>query len=239
MTHKHKEVRHTEKSVTGAPKPLVEAERPKLEIVLKADSVGSMEALVKAISEMDLPEVGINIIHGSVGDVNKSDVLLAETGSRLVLGFQVDLLQGLENALREHHVEVRLYTVIYSVTADIEAIAETIVRPASEEETIGSAKVIALFKSSRRGTIIGCEVLGGHLAVGQHFRIITAMGPVYSGHIGSIHMEDKAIQKAVPGQRVGIKIKDFNRAKIGDLVESFRTLRRPPVWEPAGKVIRK
>ncbi len=239
MTHKHKEVRHKAKAITGAPKPPAESKRPKLEIVLKADSAGSMEALVKAISEMTLPEVDINIIHSSIGDINKSDLLLAETGSRLILGFQVDLLPGLENALREHRVEVRLYTVIYNVTSDIEAIAETIVRPASEEELIGSAKVIALFKSTRRGIIIGCEVLGGHLAVGQHFRVITSMGPVYSGRIESIHMEDKAIQKAVPGQKVGIKIKDFNKARTGDLVESFRTLRRPAVWEPAGKVIRK
>lgn len=238
MTHKHKEVRH-KKSVTRPPKPPVETKRPKLEIVLKADSVGSMEALVKAVSEITLSEVDINIIHSSIGDVNKSDVLIAETGSRLIIGFQVDLLQEMESVLKEHRVEVRLYSVIYSVTTDIKAITETIVPPASEEEIIGSAKVIALFKSSRRGIIIGCEVLGGHLAVGQHYRIITAMGPVYSGHIESIHIEDKAIQKAVQGQRVGIKIKDFNRPKVGDLVESFRTLRRPPVWEPAGGVIRK
>jgi translation initiation factor IF-2 len=239
MTHKHKEAGHTEKSVREAPKPPAGSKRPKLEIVLKSDSVGSMEALIKAISEITLPEADISIIHSSIGDINKSDLLLAETGSRLVLGFQVDLLPDLENALREHNIEVRLYTVIYDVTADIEAIAETIVPSASEEEIIGSAKVIALFKSTRKGIIIGCEVLRGHLAVGQHFRIITAMGPVYSGHIESIHIEDKAIQKAVPGQRVGIKIKDFNRAKTGDLVESFRPLRRPPVWEPSGRVIRK
>ena len=239
MTHKHKEVRHAGKPAAGAPKPPAESKRTKLEIVLKADSVGSLEALVKAVSEMTLSEADINIIHSSIGDVNKSDVLLAETGSRLIIGFQVDLLPELESALREHRVEVRLYTVIYSVIAGIKEIAETMVQPASEEEIIGSAKIIALFKSSRRGIIIGCEVLGGHLAVGQHFRIITAMGPVYSSHIESIHIEDKAIQKALPGQRVGIKIKEFNRAKIGDIVESFRLLRKSAVWEPEGKIIRK
>jgi translation initiation factor IF-2 len=239
MTHKHKESPHKGKPAREAPKPPAESKRPKLDIILKADSVGSMEALVKAISEITLPVIDINIIHSSIGDINKSDLLLAETGSRLVLGFQVDLLPELENALREHRVEVRLYTVIYNVTDDIKAIAEAAVQPASEEEIIGSAKIIALFKSTRRGIIIGCEVLGGHLAVGQRFRIITAMGPVYSGHIESIHIEDKAIQKAVPGQRVGIKIKDFNRARIGDFAESFRPLRRPPVWEPSGRVIRK
>jgi translation initiation factor IF-2 len=239
MTHKHREARHAGKPVTGAPKPTAESKRPKLELVLKADSVGSLEALEKAISEMVLPDVDIQIIHSSVGDVSKSDLLLAETAGRLVLGFQVGLLPGLESALREHRVEVRLYTVIYNVTADIKAVAETIVPPASEEEIIGSARVIALFKSSRKGIIICCEVLGGHLAAGQHFRIITAMGPVYYGRIESMHIEDKAIQKAVPGQKAGIKIKDFNRARIGDLVESFRSLRKTPGWEPSGKVIRK
>jgi translation initiation factor IF-2 len=239
MTHKHKEGRHKAKVASGAPKPPAESKRPKLEIVLKADSAGSLEALVKAISEMPLSETDINILRSSIGDINKSDILLAETGSRLVLGFQVDLLPELENALREHRVEVRLYTVIYDVTSDIEALAEAIARPALEEEIIGSAKVIALFKSSRRGIIIGCEVLGGHLAVGQHFRVITSMGPAYSGRIESIHMEDKAIQKAVPGQKVGIKINDFNKARAGDLVESFKTSRKTPVWEPSGRVIRK
>ena len=239
MTHRHKEIRHGVKSVKEAPKPKAESKRPKLEIVLKADSAGSMEALVKAISEITLPEVDISIIHSSIGDINKSDLLLADTGSRLVLGFQVELLPELESALREHRVEVRLYSVIYNVTADIKEIAENIVPPSSEEEVIGSARIIALFKSTRKGIIIGCEVLSGHLAVGQHFRIITAMGPVYSGHIESIHIEDKIIQKAVPGQRVGIKIKDFNKVKVGDLVESFRSLRRHAGWEPEGRVIRK
>lgn len=239
MKHKHKEIRHTGKSAAETLKPVIGSKRPKLEVVLKADSVGSMDALLKAVSEITLPEVDISIIHSSIGDINKSDLLLAETGSRLVLGFQVELLPELESSLREHRVEARLYTVIYSVTDDIKAIAETIVPPASEDEIIGSAKVIALFKSTRKGIIIGCEVLRGHLAVGQHFRIITAMGPVYSGHIESIHVEDKAIQKAVQGQRVGIKIKDFNKVRVGDLAESFRPLRRPPAWVPEGRVIRK
>ena len=239
MTHRHKEVRHRIKPVAAAPRPPAESKRPKLEIVLKADSAGSMEALVKAVSEMNLPEVDLNIIHSSIGDINKSDILLAETGSRLILGFQVGPLPGLEPALREHRVEVRLYSVIYNVTSDIEQIAETIVPSASDEDIIGSARVIALFKSTRKGIIMGCEVLRGHLAVGQHFRVISGMGPVYSGRIESIHIEDKTIQKADAGQRVGIKIKDFNRPKIGDLVESFRPIRRPAVWEPAGKVIRK
>ncbi len=214
--------------------------RPKLEIVLKCDSIGSMEAVTTALSEMRLPEVDINIIHSGVGSIAKSDLLLAETASRLIVGFQVDVLAGMEKALKEHHIEVRLYNVIYTLTADIIAIAGSIVPAVSEEQIVGSARVIALFKSSRKGIIIGCEVSEGHLAIGQHFRIISAMGPVYSGIIGSLHIGENAVQKATIGQHVGIKIKDFKKTKIGDVVESFRpSAKKAHPWGPTGEIIRK
>jgi translation initiation factor IF-2 len=187
-----------------------------------------------------LPEIDISIIHSGVGSVSKSDVLLAETAGRLIIGFQVDALPGMDKVVREHGVEVRLFTVIYTLTADISAIAESLVPAPQEEQIIGTARVIALFKSSRRAEIIGCEVLDGHLAVGQHYRLISAMGPVHTGTIESIHIGQNAVQKATPGQQVGIKIRDFTKAKIGDLVESFRPLpKKTRHWEPSGQIIRK
>jgi translation initiation factor IF-2 len=239
MTHKHREARHTERPVARPPTSDVDNKRPKFELVLKADSDGSMEALEKSISAMSLPLVDLAIIHRSLGDINKSDVLMAETGSRLIIGFQVGLLPGIDSLLREHRVEVRLYSVIYSVTADIEAIAEAMTPATQSEEIIGSAKVIALFKSTRRGIILGCRVTGGHLAVGQHFRVITAMGPVYSGRIESMHLEDRAVDKAVSDQQVGIKISDFKGAHVGDLVESYRPAKKQLQWDPRGAIIRK
>lgn len=214
--------------------------RPKLELVLKCDSIGSLDAVTTALSHIALPEIDLSIIHSGVGSVSKSDVLLAETGGRLIVGFQVDALAGMDKALREHGVEVRLYTVIYALTTDIRAITESLIPAPPEEQILGTAKVIALFKSSRKGIIIGCQVLSGHLAVGQHYRVITAMGPVYTGTIESIHIGQNAVQKATPGQQVGIKIRDFTKAKIGDLVESFRPLpRKTRPWEPTGQIIRK
>jgi translation initiation factor IF-2 len=225
------------------PQPYTKPEKtkPKFEIVLKADSIGSVEAVTAALSGIALPEVDIRVVRSGVGAVTQSDVLLAETASRLIIGFQVGVIPGLERVLGERRVEVRLYNVIYALSDDIRAIAEGVVPRAAEEEIIGSGKVVALFKSTRKGIIIGCEVRDGHLAVGQHFRIISAMGPVYSGIIESLHIGEKAVQKATPGQQVGIKIKKFNRAKIGDLVESFRTSssRKVPLWEPGGEIIRR
>ena len=101
MNHKHKEVLHSEKSLTKAPIPTGDGKKPKLELVLKADSDGSMEALEKSISSLSLASVDLVIIHRGIGDINKSDVLMAETGSRLIIGFQVDLLPGIDSLLRD------------------------------------------------------------------------------------------------------------------------------------------
>jgi translation initiation factor IF-2 len=212
--------------------------KPKLEIVLKCDSAGSLEAVTHALSELGLPGVDITLIHHGLGAVSKSDVLLAETASRLIVGFQVDVLPGMGKVLREHRVEVRLYQVIYELTDDIKAIAEGMIPPVPQEQIIGSAKVIALFKSTRKGIIIGCRVLDGFLSVGHRFRIISAIGPMYTGTIESLHIGQSVVQKATPGSEVGIQ--DFNKAHIGDLVESFRAVPlkvRP--WVPQGQVIRK
>lgn len=213
--------------------------RPGLDIVLKCDSAGSLEAAMLALSVMtDTGEIGI--IRAGVGAINKSDIVMAETAGRLIVGFQVGLVPGTERLLMEHRVEVRLYEVIYTLTADIKDLIPALSVPAPAEQVVGSAKVIALFKSTRKGIIIGCEVLDGHLSVGQHFRIITAAGPVYTGLIESIHAGDRVIQKAIPGQKMGIKIRDFNKARLGDLVESYRAAgHRQKTWEPSGGIVRK
>lgn len=221
-------------------KDVSERTKPKLEIVLKCDSAGSIEAVAHALSELVLPGVDATLIHQGLGAVSKSDVVLAETASRLIVGFQVDVLPGTAKVLKEHRVEVRLYQVIYELTDDIKALAESLIPSVAQEQVIGSARVIALFKSTRKGIIIGCKVLDGFLSLGQKFRIISAIGPVYTGTIESLHIGQSVVQKATTGSEVGIRIQDFNKAHIGDLVESVRAVPlkvRP--WEPQGQIIRK
>lgn len=195
--------------------------KPGLEIVLKCDSAGSLEAVLTALSGM-LDAADIGIMHSGVGAVSKSDVDMAVTGSRLIVGFQVSVLPGVDKLLREHHVDLRTYQVIYTLTEEMKALSRGAQPVAPEEQVIGSARVIALFKGSRKGTILGCEISDGHLSLGQHFRIISVAGPVYFGTINSLHIGDRPIQKAMPGQKIGLKINDFNKARIGDLVESYR-----------------
>ena len=231
----------TLKKSTAREKVSAQKKKPKLEIVLKCDAAGSVEAVTSSLTALTVPDVDISVIHSGIGAISKSDILFAETASRLIVGFQTGVMPSLDKVLREHRVEVRLYDVIYNLINDIKAVAGDLVPHFPADQIIGSGKVIALFKSSRKGIILGCEVREGVFAIGERFRVISAMGPVYEGVIESLHIEDTAVRKAVPGQQAGIRIKQFSSAKIGDLVESFRP--PPPVkartWEPTGQIIRK
>ncbi len=211
---------------------------PGLEIVLKCDSAGSVEAVGAALTRIAVPGGNVSIVRSGIGAVSKSDIFLAGTAGRLVVGFQVGVTPGLDKLLRDNGVQVRLYELIYRLSEDLRTIAESIASSPAEEEVIGSGAVIALFKGARKGIIIGCEVKEGHFAVGQRFRLISAMGPSYSGAIESMHIEEKAVQKAVRGQKVGISIRNFGKARVGDIVESFKAVRNKGRWQPKAGVIR-
>lgn len=245
----HKKVRqHDRKAKTKRSRYLAESAQPvsrktkrPLELVLKCDSAGTVEAVRESIAAISVPDVPIEIIHAGVGIINKSDIFLAESGSRLIVGFNVDVMPKIGELLKRYSIEIRLYEVIYKLLEDLQAIAESLIPfKAAPDQTLGTAKVIALFKSSRKGIILGCEVQEGHLALGQQFRVISAMGPVYTGRIESLHIEKDAVQKATVGQQVGLKINDFNKVEVGYLVESFspQKQRGPKPWEPRGEVVR-
>ena len=162
---------------------------------------------------------------------------MAVTGSRLVLGFNVAPPKMVERLCKEQGVEIRLYDVIYHLTEDLRKIANGLHSEEASESITGKAKVIALFKGGRKGIILGCQVLEGAMVQGDHFRVISAMGPIYSGKIESLHIEDRTVQKAKVGQQVGLKISKFDKAKVGDLVESYETVESRKVpWRPKAGV---
>lgn len=230
----HQTSRHDQKRRAPAtPGPVEVAVLPRLEIVLKCGADGSREAIEKVLREKRPERLEVTVIHSGIGDVNKNDVLLAATGSRLVVGFEVGVNPHLEEELHRNGVEVRLYRVIYRLVEDLLALEGSLLEKPAVEQLLGQAKVIALFKGHRHGVILGCELSSGRLAVGERFRVIGAMGPVYEGRIESLHIEKDAVRAAIAPQRVGLGIRDFHRAAVGDLVESFRPGPPPvPVWQP-------
>jgi translation initiation factor IF-2 len=212
-----------------------------LEVVLKCDSFGTHEAVLSSLRKLEQEGVGIEVIQEGIGPVSQSDLFLAVTGSRLIVAFGVDVLPGIERLSKEKGVEIRIYQTIYSLAEDLRKIASSLIPREAEEKITGRATVIALFKSSRKGIILGCEVKEGELVFGKNFRIISGPGVVYAGKIGSFHIEKNEVKRAKVGQQVGIKIPDFNRGRLGDLVECFEAvrLRGDAPWKAKGGVIRQ
>lgn len=221
--------------------PAGDAEAPRLELVLKSDTAGTLEAISAALARTESPGGEVRVVERGIGDVAKSDLLMATTASRLVVGFQVGVRPKVEELAREHGVEVRLYDVIYRLVEEIEETASHLKPCQPKEDVLGRGRVIALFKSSRKGLIIGCDVVEGRFAVGRHFRLIAAPGVVYEGSIDSLHIEQSAVSEAHAGQKVGLKLPDFKRAQLGDWVECYDPPRsaRPDVWSPDPGVHRR
>jgi translation initiation factor IF-2 len=212
----------------------------KLEIVLKCDVAGTAEAIGASLSEIEVPGVQIDLIQIGIGKVSKSDVLMARTGSKLVVGFNIDIMPKLKQEIKEFGVEVRLYDTIYKLTEDVRKIAQSFNITPPEEKITGKAKIIATFKPGPKGLVIGCEVLEGAIELGKEFRVITAMGPAYSGKITSLQIEKQNVRSGKPGQQVGIKLVGWKKARVDDLVECFETLKPKGGgrWKPRSGVIR-
>ncbi|ABK15898.1 translation initiation factor 2 GTPase [Syntrophobacter fumaroxidans] len=218
------------------PGPAVET----LEIVLKCDSFGTVEAVTTLLGKIGGREVEIKVIHSGVGDVTKNDILMALTGSRLVAGFNVGLAPRLEQWTKEHGVEVRLYNIVYTLAEDLGALARSLIQTEPEERILGRAKVIATFKSSRGSIIAGCEVLDGVLAHGRNFRVVKAMGPVFTSRIESLQVEKRPVREVRAGQQAGLKVTGFVDVRVGDYIECFDPPvgRRSSAWSPRGAVLR-
>jgi len=221
--------------------PAEGADSHPLEVVLKCDVTGTEEAVRASLETIQVPGAAIRVIQSGVGNISKSDVLMALTGSRLVIGFNVDVMPRLQREIQQHGVEVRLYDTIYKITEDVRRLAEKLVIPPEPAEKVtGKARVIATFKGKPGSMVIGCEVLEGVMEAGKKFRVITAMGPAHFGTITSMQVEKQAVKRARVGQQVGIHLDGWDRAKEGDLVECFETTRprESGTWKPRGGVFR-
>ncbi|MGC9195696.1 MAG: hypothetical protein ACP5IL_09630 [Syntrophobacteraceae bacterium] len=212
--------------------------RPVIELVVKCDTMGSVEAVCSLISKIEVPEAQIKVILSGVGDVTKQDLLMALSGSGLVVGLNVEVTPRLEQWIKEHRVEVRLYKVIYKLGEDLAAIAATMAPTRTEDSIIGKCEVVATFKSRKGGVILGCRVVEGALQVGKRFRVVTAMGPVHSSRIESLQIEKNQVKEARAGQQVGVRILGSTSGKVGDFIECYdEIVRRKEKWSPSGGIL--
>ena len=200
-----------------------EGQLNELNIVLKADVSGSLEALEDEIAKLPQEQVPVNVIHAQTGGINESDVMLAAASDAVIIGFNVRPLADARRAADEEGIDIRTYTVIYKVTEDLRAAMEGLLEPEEVEETVGQAEVKQTFKASRVGTIAGCLVTDGKATRSAGVRLVRDGTIVWSGKVGSLRRFKDDVAEVDEGQECGIVLDGFADIKEGDVLEFFET----------------
>src|SRR5436190_318143 len=200
-----------------------EGELKELNLVLKADVSGSLEAVEDEIARLPQGEVAVNVIHRGVGGINESDVMLAAASNGIVLGFNVRPVGGARDAAEREGVEIRTYTVIYKAIDELRAAMEGMLEPEEIEETLGEVEVRQLFKASRVGTIAGSYVTDGRVTRGAKVRLVRDGTVVYDGEVASLRRFNEDAREVAAGFECGIVLRDFADVKEGDVLEAYAT----------------
>ena len=200
-----------------------EGEIKELNIVLKADTRGSLEALQDEIAKLPQDQVTINVIRAAPGGINESDVMLAAASEAVVIGFNVRPGAEARRAADAEGIEIRTYSVIYKVTDELRAAMEGMLEPEEVEETLGEAEVKQLFRSSRWGTIAGSEVTDGRVTRNARVRLIRDGTVVWSGRIASLRRFKDDVGEVEAGLECGIVLDGYQDVKEGDVLEAFET----------------
>jgi len=195
-----------------------------LNLVVKGDVVGSVEAVVGELSKIQHPEVRVNVIHQGVGGITENDVMLASASNAMIVGFNVRPNAEARALAERENVEIRPYRVIYDLTNDIEQALVGMLRPVEQEETLGEAQVRALFKVSRLGTIAGCMVTSGVIRRGARVRVVRDGTVIYETTIAQLKRFKDDAREVSEGFECGILLDGFNDEKEGDVLECYQTL---------------
>ncbi len=200
-----------------------EGKAAELNLILKADVAGSLEAIQDEIAKLSGSQVALRIIHSGVGGISESDVMLAAASGAVVIGFNVRPLGEANMVASREGVEIRSYTVIYRVTEELRAAMEGMLEPEEIEESLGSAEVRELFRASKVGTIAGCHVTQGKIARSARARLVRDGTIVHVGSLSSLKRFKDDAKEVESGFECGLTLDDFQDVKVGDVIEAFRT----------------
>ncbi|MCB0701995.1 MAG: translation initiation factor IF-2 [Candidatus Kapaibacterium sp.] len=193
-----------------------------LNIILKADVSGSLEALSDSLLKLSKQEVRINLLHKGVGAVTENDVNLAIASGAIIIGFQVNVPPAIELMAKDEDVEIRNYDIIYDCINDISQALEGMLKPEFKEEITSTIEVRQTFKISRMGTIAGCYVIEGKVSKSDSIRVLRNGLPVYDGKIASLKREKDDVREVKSKFECGIMLDGFNDFIIGDILESYK-----------------
>ncbi len=192
-----------------------------LNIIVKGDVDGSIEALSDSLLKLSTEQIQVNIIHKSVGQISESDVLLASASDAIIIGFQVRPSASARKLAEAEQIDIRLYSIIYDAINEVKAAMEGMLAPEFEEKITSNVEIREVFKISKVGTIAGCMVLDGKITRNSKIRIIRDGVVVYTGELASLKRFKDDVKEVATGYECGLNIHNFNNIEVGDIVESY------------------
>lgn len=192
-----------------------------LNVIVKGDVDGSIEALADSLLKLSTEEVQVNILHKAVGQISESDVLLASASDAVIVGFQVRPSGGARKLAEQEEIEIRLYSIIYDAINDVKDAMEGMLEPTSEEVITGNIEVREVFKITKVGTVAGCYVTEGNVKRSNKVRLVRDGIVVYTGEINQLKRFKEDVSEVKNGYECGLSIKNFNDIKEGDIIEGF------------------
>ena len=195
-----------------------------LNLIVKGDVDGSVEALTDAMLQISTEEIQLNVIHKSVGQIIESDVLLASASNAIIIGFQVRPSAGARKLAEQEQIDIRLYSVIYDAIDEIKDAMEGMLAPAIEEKVVCNVEIREVFKITKVGTIAGCMVLEGKIKRNTKVRVIRDGIVVYEGVLGSLKRFKDDVKEVATNYECGLNIENFNDVKVGDTIEGYEEI---------------
>ena len=192
-----------------------------LNIIVKADVDGSVEALSDSLLKLSTEEVQVNVIHKSVGAISESDIMLASASNAVIVGFNVRPTMQARKLADQEKIDIRIYSIIYQAIEEIKAAIEGMLAPEIEEVVTCNLEIRETFKISKVGTIAGCMVLDGKITRNTKIRIIRDGIVIYTGTLGSLKRYKDDVKEVAAGMDCGLNIENFNDIKVGDIIEGY------------------
>ena len=192
-----------------------------LNLVVKGDVDGSVEALSDSLIKLSTPEVQVNVLHKGVGAISESDVTLAAASDAIIIGFQVRPSGAARREAEKEGVDIRLYSVIYKAIEEVRDAMEGMLSPEIKEEITGTAEVLQTYKISKVGTIAGAMVREGKLKRTNKVRVIRDGIVIYTGELGSLKRFKDDVKEVISGYECGLSVQGYNDIRVGDLIEGF------------------
>tara|TARA_R110000868_G_scaffold16350_6_gene73562 strand:- start:1907 stop:4891 length:2985 start_codon:yes stop_codon:yes gene_type:complete len=193
-----------------------------LNVIVKGDVDGSIEALADSLQKLSTEEIQVNIIHKAVGQISEGDILLAAASNAIIVGFQVRPSSSARRLAEKEHVDVRLYSIIYDAINEIKDAMEGMLSPDFKEEIVCNVEIRETFKISKVGTIAGCYVLDGTITRNTDVRIIRDGVVVYTGELASLKRFKDDVKEVKKGYECGLNIKNYNDIRVGDIIEGYQ-----------------